>query len=300
MKRRIDKKYIWIPVCAMVIAVLSVCFFQYRIVQKAEEQAFDVLRDSAKEQRTILQTKIEGQYSITKAFASSLGTAAQMSSEDLLLRMNAVKESAGFTHIAVVGPDGTAYYGNGKRTDLSEKAFFATAMGGKDVLARDGTCLLGGDEGEFIMAVPVINGEEVRGVLVSHYKGEGFVKLLVSEAYGRRSFSFVSDSTGMVIIDNNKEGLSLEGENLLEEKYIDELNVSEKALSESLEIGSRGVFKATFGGVESYCIYEPLMINDWTIFNVVSEQVVKEKTSWFLNMAIGLCIIIFIASGIIL
>ena len=130
--------------------------------------------------------------------------------------------------------------------------------------------------------MPIVYQEQVVGMLAGVIDEQALVSLLTSEVYNREGYSFVTDSTGEIIIGSNHQARIFAQDNnmltmLSSAKLLN--NNSYDKVYNNIKAGQSGLVSYTVGDDERYAIYRPVGVNDWFIFNVIPGSIITNMTT---------------------
>jgi methyl-accepting chemotaxis protein len=109
-----------------------------------------------------------------------------------------------FLDIAVVKPDGTAYYTDGTESQLGDREYVKKAFDGKanisDVIISRVT-----NEPVIMVAAPIISGDKVVGVLIGRKDGNTLSEITMDTGYGTKGYAYMINLKGTVIAHPQKD-----------------------------------------------------------------------------------------------
>lgn len=152
-----------------------------------------------------------------------------------------------------------------------------------------------------VLSVPLYLDGEVAGVVMGSFSDESVQEILVSSAFDGCAYSFLSDTSGQIVV-NAEAPLLLQGTDNLFDKFANmELleGTTVSGMLTDLQNGDSGVAVYGIGGEKRYAVYQPTGINDWYIFNVVPDTVVSRTINAQNRLGI-LCIGIVSVSAVLL
>lgn len=294
-------------VVLMAAAIASVLWYQYGIASRAQRQAFRTLQDSAAEQAILFKTLIDGRFQVLNMIAQNISFAGDKSQELLEADLKKLAQETDFKRLLFADADGAAYTSDGHRFDITSGVSLKRCLEGKRSLKKFASGTI--DKIPiFVFSLPVKERGRNIGALMGVYDESLFIKALISKAYGAEAYSFICDSAGNIIVGSRHGDFLAQNSSLFDIlKKTDIADTAKiRAVKENLENQRAGGISYEFGGKRRYAAYQPLNINDWTIFNVVPETAAKKAaldistTGVFLVVVITLIAMAFAAIIIVI
>lgn len=179
------------------------------------EQAQIGLKTAAKEDAKTVASRIQGNLRQMQVLADY----DEIRSMDLKRQLPVLKEAKeeyGFLAIAVVYPDGRAYYDDGTTADLEDRDYVKKAFEGtpnvSDVIISKVT-----GQPVVMFAAPIKVDGKVAGVLVGRRDGNALSEMVDDMGFGETGYAYIINEKGTVIAHHDRQ------------KVIDQLNPIEKA-----------------------------------------------------------------------
>lgn len=269
-----------IPILMLLIIIATVILGTVMTWNLTIRRMKDSLHQQVSSQARTLADKLDSEF----AMLNGLGTAFTLNDlEDLdyiLEKLTYCAKKSDFMSVNFAYADGTAYRNDGFQVDVSDCWCFEQGLLGKQAMERV-------DEGEkhdkvrFEIAVPIIFGNHIAGVLIGDYSEEKFSSMFETVSDGISDFSYICDSNGQFIIATSqaKKAFRMQGlENVgsgniftvLQEA--DFVSGSSQYMEEHLKSQSAGEITYTYQGETRYTMFEPLGINDWYVITVLPES----------------------------
>ena len=249
------------------------------------EEAEQILTENSLAQTSEFQTTLSGQYSVLDLLSSEIALQKNINTEEVLRYTNIATQRTSFLHIVLDLPDGSATMNNGTKTNVSDRKYFIQAMKGvRSIECIEDAKIESGRR--VILAVPIIKGNTVVGVLHGSYSESLLRTLLVSNVYNRSSYTFLCDSDGKIIVGSDSESFSSEGDNLfniIKTEGDHEAELLSK-VRDDLQNGVGGTISYTTDIGKRFAVYTPLNLTDsgqkrWYIVNAIPNEVLMKSVS---------------------
>jgi methyl-accepting chemotaxis protein len=186
-----------------IVSNLSIGFISSRITaglvtDDAKRQAEKMANEGAKLVESRIQTPIV--YLETLAIQDEIRS---MNLEQAVKYLSYCKEQSDFMELAIVTPDGMAYYTDGTSTQLGDRAYILRAFSGvpnvSDVIISRVI-----NEPVVMVAVPIKDGNKVKGVLIGRRDANTLSELTKDIKHGSAGISYIISSTGMIMAHDDK------------------------------------------------------------------------------------------------
>lgn len=126
-----------------------------------------------------------------------------MNLEQAVKYLTYCKEQSDFYELAVVTPDGTAYYTDGTNTQLGDRAYIKKAFAGESNIS-DVIISRVINEPVVMVAVPIKEGNTVKGVLIGRSDANTLSELTNDIKYGASGLSYIISAAGMIMAHDDK------------------------------------------------------------------------------------------------
>ena len=260
-------------------------------------------------EKDLVQTEFTSKY-VTKLIETELenvmadlqvsqGVFLKRKNEDLVQmteRISLLRTELKFENLGICDLEGKGVDWEGKPVYLEDLELLGVVSQGRSYISNvvdglDTICL----------AVPIVREQETVGVLWGHYQVERIAETIELDANSHRYFQIVDDS-GNYISDSRNVNSFARDENIWEEiaKYQLSGGMTVGKIRQDVEEGRPGAFHFTYHGAGRYVNYEPLGINNWYVFSVLTEDYVTgyvrevEKIFSGLLWGILICIAVFL------
>ena len=218
-----------------------------------------------------------------------------------ILKANLVKTS--FLDLAVVYPDGNAYYTDGTVTQLGDRAYIKKAFQGEanvsDIIISRVT-----NQPVLMLAYPILKDNKVIGVLIGRRDGNALSDITMDTGYGEQGYSYMINNAGTVIAHPKKEYV-LDQFNPIQREELDSRYKSLSTALKEVIAEKSGHVKYTFSEDPNipekklFAGFAPIVGTDWFFIIIADEKEVFAGTEQIIRsinliatVINGLCIII--------
>jgi len=172
-------------------------------------------------------------------------------------------EKTNFADIAVVEPDGTAYYSSGATSQLGDRDYIKKALSGEtnvsDLLISRVT-----NEIVFMYATPIMKDGKVVGALIGRREGNTLSEILQDVIYGNEGYGYIINDKGTVVAHPDGDKVTNQW-NPIEEAKNDESQKSVALHFEKILQERTGVSQYSYQGNDLYSAYKPIEGTNWII-----------------------------------
>lgn len=176
----------------------------------------------------------------------------------------------GFLDLAVVQPDGSAYYSGGNVNQLGDRDYIKKALAGEtnvsDLIVSRVT-----NEVVLMYAVPIKKDGNVVGVLIGRRDGNALSDIVDDAGFGNEGYGYMINSQGTVVAHPNRE-MVLNQFNPIEENKNDPSLTSLASLFEKVLADKEGVSSYSFNNQDLYAAYTPIDASDWIFVITANEE----------------------------
>ncbi|MCC5909110.1 MAG: methyl-accepting chemotaxis protein [Clostridiaceae bacterium] len=199
-----------------------------------------------------------------------------------------------FEALAVVNPDGTAFFHDGTIADASEREYVQRALRGEVVVSDVMDSLLSG-KSIFIYAVPIENDGEIVGALIGRRYVEVLSEITRDMGFGEMGYAYMIDKEGTVIAHPNRDRV-MDKWNPIETALEDnELQPVAEVFQTMIQEGW-GVNRYYFEESQLYVGYAPIEGTTWILVTTANaEEVLNHLPKLQKNMLL-ISFVIFIIS----
>ncbi len=264
------------------------------------------LPNLAKEASTVVQERIGSQLNALEVLAESDFIKSDKVSINKKLEILKIEvQRANHLWMTIVDADGNAITTKGGVANVADLAYFKTAKSGKRAVSDPFKSKITNDV-VLAYAVPIKDGERVKGALVSVRDGNELSERISDIRFSRSGEANIINNSGTCIAHKDKN-LVITGYNAIEKAKKDSGLASLVELHKKMIEGKAGVGEYTFNGITKYMGYAPIEGTNWALsITAPRSEVMKEvdnllKTVTIISiiiLIISLAITYFIASGI--
>jgi len=224
--------------------------------------------------------------------------------EKLKLLDNEVKRN-GHLRINIADTNGNAKNTNGDSSDISTREYFIKALSGENAVSDP---IVSKADNSVIVsyAVPIKDGNTVKGVLVAIRDGNELSTLTNDIKFGKSGTAYMINNNGTVVAHTDKD-LVLNMNNDSENVKTDPGLKSLVELEQQMAAGKEGTGEYTYNGVTKYMGFSPVQGTNWSLaITVLKSEAMAEVNKLALTivivsiifLVIGIVVTFLIASGI--
>ncbi|MDF2613697.1 MAG: methyl-accepting chemotaxis sensory transducer [Clostridia bacterium] len=284
---------------SVLIVLVSVClgfFALQRSSSAISKEAEKGLQSLAFEGARYTASRVEAQKQALKMLAGN----EAIQSMDLKLQQDELQrrvEGSGFLALAVVYPDGTAYYNDGTSKALGDRDYVKKAFSGE---ASTSDLIISSVTNELVLmyAVPIEKDGQVVGVLVGRRDGNALSLISDETGFGEEGYGYIINSSGTVVGHPDREKVFGQF-NPLTEVQNDQTLQSLAALFTKILDEKTGVSRYTFNGKNLYAGYSSIENTNWTLVITANKKEVLRAIPKLQTNILLLTLIILIISVII-
>lgn len=259
-------------------------------VTKEAEMALRLL---AQEGARLTESRVETRMQTLEMLARNSSIETMELEEQLLVLQNQI-ERTGFLGLAVVYPDGTAYYSDGTTAELGDRTYVKRAFAGEanisDVIISRVT-----NSAVLMYAVPIENNGKVVGVIIGRRDGNALSLITDDMGFGDMGYAYMINTNGTVVAHPDRESV-INQFNPIEESKTDEGLVSLARLFEKILNDKSGVYSYELSGDTLYAGYAPVKGTDWVVVITANEtEVLGAIPGLQRSIAITTMMILFIS-----
>lgn len=206
-------------------------------------------------------------------------------------------EAMKYLALAIVYPDGTAYYHDGSTADLGEREYIKRALAGEavtsDVIISKVTQDL-----VLMYAVPIEKEGKVVGVLLGRRDGGALSEISDDTGFGKEGYGYIINTQGTVVGHPNRDYV-FEQFNPIEARKADDSLESLANLITQVLSEKKGVSEYVFKGNHLYAGYAPIENTNWILVITANKKEVLQAVEP-LRFNIMLVTLIILAISIII
>ncbi|MHB8061926.1 MAG: methyl-accepting chemotaxis protein [Ruminiclostridium sp.] len=215
--------------------------------------------------------------------------------EKLKLLDNEVKRN-GHLRINIADTKGNAKNTNGDNSDISTREYFIEALSGKNAVSDP---IVSKTDNSVIVsyAVPIKDGNTVKGVLVAIRDGNELSTLTNDIKFGKSGTTFMINNKGTTIAHNDKN-LVFNMDNDFENVKKDPELKSLVELEQQMVDGKEGTGEYTYTSITKYMGFAPVQGTNWSLAVTAQKSEAMAKVNE-LALTIVIVSIIFLVIGIV-
>lgn len=203
-------------------------------------------------------------------------------------------KKTGFIDIAVVQPNGTAYYSSGTTSQLGDRDYVKKAFSGESNVSDP---LISKVTNELVLmyAASIEKDGKVVGVLIGRRDANALSNVIDGTGYGETGYAYMINGKGTVIAHPNRE-MVLKQYNPIEEAKNDTSQQSVATLLQKILEEKTGVSKYSFQGNDLYASYAPITGTEWILIVTANKKEVLSAIPALQKTVISITIAILIGS----
>ncbi len=263
------------------------------LTEAAEQSLSLLVMDAAK----LTESRIETQNKILEMIAMREDIQSMDWKVQQPILQNQVKKT-NFLDIAVVQPDGTAYYSNGTTSQLGDREYIKKALNGEINLSD---LIISSVTKEIVLmhAVPIERDGKVVGALIGRRNGEALNEITDDSGFGTSGYAYMINMKGTAVAHPDRDRV-LNQWNPIEEVKSDRTVESVAALFEKMIKEKSGIGNYSFQGKDLYAAYSPVSGTNWIIaITADKNEVLSAIPTLQKSIIIGVAIILLISIIII-
>lgn len=296
MMRCKDKKiyYVMAGILLLILAVFSLFTVSYirKFNRTLEEENRQHLAELA--EHTVMYThSVVGD--LQGALENAAGAISILPKERRQGYMNDMVNRQGFAFAGYAWKDGNLHATEKtQNVSILQEDYYVRTMAGENTVTNlTRKILTNRAVSGIVLAVPIrdVNGQP-EGVLMAMLDISRLNDALGVESFGGEGYSYIIDSEGNLVLHNK----SMDYNNfyrVLSNVYLEDGETLER-IQTDIGAGNSGMITYKQLGSSRYAYYCPLGINGWTVVNIVSKDVVTEKTGILARELIVLSVTIFV------
>ena len=193
-----------------------------------------------------------------------------MNTEMMTETLKELRVKLKFDRLAVCDLNGDGINWEGNTLHIDRQELLSAVSAGRYYISADVS-----ERNSIIMAVPIMSNRTPVGVLCGHYHVERIAEAIELDANSHRYFQLV-DNSGRYISNSNNINSFARGDDIWKEimKYQLSDGITVEEIRQNMETGCSGAFHFSYNGQGRYVSYEPLGINNWYVFSVLTEDYV--------------------------
>lgn len=263
-------RYFGLPLIVFAIMAITFIVFQGCIASEIQQGTYQILRESA-----LQQSADVAKYLNMMVQKAEITTAYnQCTDKTTVTEMLKAELSGGDAkadiHVGYADLLGRVRFGDIDILDVSKKEWFLTGLNEQSDIAIYPS--QSGDHDDVLIAVPAYADNAASGVLFAVIPNKSISDLIETTAYDGDAVSGVCDATGRFLFTERDSEFFSHQENAFNLIQDDSLEngVTQMSLKQAMLSGQEKRFHFSYYGEKYYTVIEPLGIQDWYLFSMVS------------------------------
>ncbi|WP_069998625.1 methyl-accepting chemotaxis protein [Cellulosilyticum sp. I15G10I2] len=261
--------------------------------QGVRNEAEKGLQALAYEGARFVESRVETQKHVLQMLAST-DAIESMNWEIQRAELEKQVERTDFLALAVVHPDGMAYYNDGSTKDLGDREYVKKALAGE---VNTSELIISGVTNELVLmyAAPIQKQGKVVAALIGRRDGNALSIISDTIGFGEEGYGYILDSTGTVVGHSNRDLVS-ERFNAIEQVKEDETVKSLAALVTKVLEEKTGIGEYFYNGDHLYAGYAPIANTNWSLVITADRQEVLGALSNLRRDTLVITLIILLIS----
>ena len=276
------RKYATVIGIFLIAVVIGLLVFFYGIQRSVEKRSKTTMMNNVSRQSEHLKTILNLQYQYLDGVAEEIGKSGQLISKNNTNMLKSIAKHIDFELMALIEPDGTAYYTNGLVKNVSHRRYYKEGISGKRTLSDPlDSCVSGSTR--VVLGVPVYHNKKVIGILGGSYDVTALSRMLFEDLFDGKGCSMIIAQSGEVIAfegDSSYWNIDYR-DNFFKycNKWMIKDNVTAKKIKQDFKESKENLVMADSkkqGTKRHYFAYMPMGINNWTLCYAIPEQAAKQ------------------------
>lgn len=266
-------------------------------LEQQTESAVTILQAWIKDRKLDLKSWSNEEVYANALMTSIIGRAARVKANEKLARLKS--DYGYYEDISLVNKEGLVIASNNDavidKINIGDRAYFKAALTG-EIFVSDVIVSRGTGNPVFIIAVPVVDKQQVKGVLVGIVSIASFAQKFISPiTVGQSGYAYMINENGLAIAHPNVS-------------HVMKLDVSKLEFGKQILSQKNGVLQYTFEGVEKTAAFKMIEEMGWiVVVNVPDAEILVPVKSLgkinllvvFVVVAIAIVLIFFITSTVV-
>ncbi len=254
---------------SLAIGLVSINRTREALTTEAEKSIIMLAEDAAK----LSNSRIKIQEEVLKIIASTPGMDSMDWQKQKPILENQLKQT-NFLDVAVVYPDGSAYYTDGTVSQLGDREYVKKAFDGEAnvsdlIISRVTNSVV------LMYAAPIEKNGRVVGVLIGRRDGDALSLITDDTGFGKNGYGYMLNLSGTIVAHPNRQ-MVMEQLNPIEAAKNDESMKSSAVLFEKILNEKKGISSYTYNGESLYAGYSPIEGSEWIFVITANEEEVLE------------------------
>lgn len=290
MKKKISpvKTYIKAMAVFIIAVIIGILLFFAGVQHSVEENSQRTMMNNVTRQSEHLRTILSIHYEYLNELANQMGQKEELVCQENIDQLTSIYESTDLDRVALIQPDGTAYYDNGQVKNVSHRRYFQEAISGRQTLSDPLESSVD-SETRVVLGVPIYNSQhQVIGVLGASYNVTVLSHMLFDDLFDGEGDTLVVSHEGEILIceDGSADNRNISyGDNLFTyyaEKNIEKDNILAKVKADFSE-SQTGFIQLGLDNTKAedyYMTYMPMGMNDWMLCYIVPVSAAQQTYSF--------------------
>lgn len=266
-----------------ILAVGIGLIFFYVVAQKTiDSSSQERMKTNVARQSEHLRTILNIHYSYLEGVAEKIAESNELMNEENKEVLTVFQKNTSLDRLALIDPEGNAYYDNGVEKNVSHRRYFKEGISGKWTLSDPLESSVD-QETRVVLGVPVFHEDEVIGILCGSCNVGELSQMLFDDLFSGNGYSLIVTKEGKIVAHTGEpvdHKLSY-GEDIFT-FYNSKTTREGHSISEvkqNFAMGEEGLVRLAgyADGSDRYLAYAPLGINDWMICYVASVTVAQQS-----------------------
>ena len=266
-----------------ILAVGIGLIFFYVVAQKTiDSSSQERMKTNVARQSEHLRTILNIHYSYLEGVAEKIAESNELMNEENKEVLTVFQKNTSLDRLALIDPEGNAYYDNGVEKNVSHRRYFKEGISGNRTLSDPLESSVD-QETRVVLGVPVFHEDEVIGILCGSCNVGELSQMLFDDLFSGNGYSLIVTKEGKIVAHTGEpvdHKLSY-GEDIFT-FYNSKTTREGHSISEvkqNFAMGEDGLVRLSgyADGSDRYLAYAPLGINDWMICYVASVTVAQQS-----------------------
>lgn len=291
------KKHMIIAVfICFISAVVIYCAFEFhynRVYQLLLDKDITQMKDTSHFVTKLIESEIE--HIVSQLHVNQRRLITYENQDEMIENLKNICHEMNFEKVGIVDLEGHAIDEYGNRLTLQDPQLLDAMLHNKEYISNVV------DESDMLLiASPMMDDGHMIGGLWGYYRVENIAKTIEINQDSHRYFQII-DNTGHYISASSNVNSFTNGENLwVELETYDLRDTTVEEVKKNMQLGYSGEFYFSYQGQGRYVTYEPLGMNDWYAFSVLTEDYLTDYVSDIEDMFSLLLWIILGCIGLVL
>lgn len=266
-----------------ILAVGIGLIFFYVVAQKTiDSSSQERMKTNVARQSEHLRTILNIHYSYLEGVAEKIAESNELMNEENKEVLTVFQKNTSLDRLALIDPEGNAYYDNGVEKNVSHRRYFKEGISGNRTLSDPLESSVD-QETRVVLGVPVFHKDEVIGILCGSCNVGELSQMLFDDLFSGNGYSLIVTKEGKIVAHTGEpvDHKFSYGEDIFT-FYNSKTTREGHSISEvkqNFAMGEDGLVRLSgyADGSDRYLAYAPLGINDWMICYVASVTVAQQS-----------------------